>query len=183
MTTLLLPVALAAGLMLLWAGVGHLCRPMHFAAILASHKVVSRSLGVPAAFALGVIEVGIGAWLLSALIVELPAFRPLVSAAALYTLFAMHVARLLAMPEAVPCGCSIGDRPANAWALGRTAVLAAALSACALISNSTALAAPGAQTMIFLVLIGAVLAMVAWVLPDALHIPGRTRSDKFAVVR
>lgn len=178
MTTLLLVAAIAAGMMLILAGFAHLAHPRRLGDIIVRQRLLPATVATPAAALFAAVEVSVGVWLFAALVTGSSA--PLVLTAAMYAAFTIHIARLLRLPDAAPCGCTSGTRPANVWALGRAAALSIALT---LLSVSPPTTMPPGAPRVLLLLCAATLTLLAWVLPDALHIPGRTREDKYALVR
>ena len=123
---LVLSLALAASLLLVAAGAGHLRRPVASAAALAAHGLPA---GRRATAALGVVEVVLGtAATLLALAGPASALRVALAAqSALYVLVTVHLVRVLRGGRGgVPCGCGLPEVPVGAGVAVRAAVLAGA---------------------------------------------------------
>ncbi len=171
--------ALAASLLLVAAGAAHLRRPGALAAATAAHGVVH--LPVPAAAAVGVLEVVLGVGTAAALAAGARAalFVLLAGQALLLGAFAtylLHVARRAANRgrPAVPCGCGLPDLPVGGGAATRAAVPALLSLAAAAWVASPGWSRPEAADAGTLLLIGVAaptLALLLAVTPSARRAP------------
>ncbi|MBW6439179.1 hypothetical protein KZ829_36185 [Actinoplanes hulinensis] len=106
--------AVGGALLLLAAGVGHLRRRVHLAAVLAAQRMVPRWSYRPLAAVVAVVEVGAGA---GAVAGWLTASWPLmIPASAVYAAFGVYTTVLRIRRPGTPCGCFDGDS-AVSWSV------------------------------------------------------------------
>ncbi|ANS79115.1 hypothetical protein SGUI_1719 [Serinicoccus hydrothermalis] len=171
--------ALAVGLVLLAAGVGHLRGPRDTARALRAHGVLPGGSVGPVARTLGPLEVCLGLGLLVAatgLLPPGPARLLALAGTALCLAFAAYLwvvqRRVAGAP--VPCGCGLGTTPVGPWAVARAGVLAA-LALLAVLAPVTgwqdAPGAPAGAQLAVAVLAGGALAVATAALPAARAVP------------
>jgi hypothetical protein len=152
-------IAVGGALLLLAAGVGHLRRPAHFAAVLAAQRLVPRWSRRPLAVLVAVTEIGTGAVAVAG---WLSGHWPLmIPVAAVYVAFGVYTTVLRVRRPGAPCGC-FGGGGAASWG-----VVARAWLFCAAAVAASALDADGATADRIVVGCAATLvAMVTWLAPQ-----------------
>jgi hypothetical protein len=104
----------------------------------------------------------------------------LAGAAALYLLFAGYAALLVRRGGDVPCACSGGDPPANAWTVVRAGLLAVTSVTAWIAVERVGIGltpAPSARAAL-VAIAGAGLGITIWTLPSALRRPDAASPDR-----
>lgn len=163
--------AVAAGVtfpMLLLAGAHHLLRPRRLAGAVRARGWPA-AVARPAAVALAVAEVGLGAAGTAGLITGPRTALIPAGAAMLLVAYALDTARVVRSGARVPCGCGAADHPVNVW----VAVRAAAYACLAALATwqGAALLALGAAPALTAITAAAAIGLLLWLLPRALAIP------------
>ncbi|GAA0419859.1 hypothetical protein Aca07nite_12570 [Actinoplanes capillaceus] len=163
-------IAVGGALLLLAAGVGHLRRRAHLAAVLAAQRMVPRWSHRPLAAVVAVAEVGAGA---GAVAGWLTASWPLmIPASAVYAAFGVYTTVLRIRRPGTPCGCFDGDS-AVSWSV----VARAWMFCCAAIVAASALSADAATAGRMVIGCAAILvALITWLAPQLVGVgrPVRT---------
>lgn len=168
-------VAVAGAVLLIAAGVGHLRHLAGLRAVLGAQKLLPPRWRRPVAALTAVTELTVGGSVLSvqlatnlavAQMAPLAAAHtaPLVAQSAMYAAFSGYLVALRQLHPSAPCGCFGGGGPVTGPVIGRAGLLSIGTAAAAL---APAVIGGGAASPVALAG-GAVLAMVAWLLP-ALH--------------
>lgn len=163
-------VAMGGALLLLAAGVGHLRRRGHLAAVLATQRLVPRWSRRPLAAVVAVTEIGAGAIAVAG---WLAAYRLLlIPMAVVYAAFGVYTIVLRLRRPGAPCGC-FGDGGAVSWS-----VVARAWVFCgAAIVATSALDADAATADRLVTGCAAVLvALITWVVPQLAGVTGGVRA-------
>jgi hypothetical protein len=163
-------IAMGGALLLLAAGVGHLRRRGHLAAVLAAQRMVPRWSHRPLAAVVAVVEVAAGAaavagWLAGS-------WRWMIPMSAVYAAFGVYTAILRIRRPGTPCGCFGGDS-AVSWSV----VARAWVFCCAAIVAVSALSADTATADRLVVGCAAILvALITWLAPQLAGVgePART---------
>jgi hypothetical protein len=170
-------VAVAGAVLLVVAGIGHLRHLVGLRAVLGAQRLLPpRWRGPVAAFtAVAELTVG-GSVLIVQLATHLPVAQmallaaaqrvPLAAQSAMYVAFAGYLVALRQLRPSAPCGCFGGSDPVTGSVIGRAGLLAIGTAAAALVPAGIGGGAGSAVVASPVVLAGgAVLAMVAWLLP------------------
>lgn len=133
----------AGGLLLLAAGVGHVVRRRHLAAVLTTHRVT----GAPRrliATTLGFAEIVVGAAVVSTAATGAVSAPAGVTATVVYAAFVGYLARLLRVAPGADCGCFGSDEPVTGWTVARAVLLAATSLAAVFVPGPAASLGQGA---------------------------------------
>ncbi|OLT39638.1 hypothetical protein BJF86_07225 [Serinicoccus sp. CNJ-927] len=171
--------ALAVGLVLLAAGVGHVRAPLETTRALRGHGLLPAGVTPVVARALAPVEVVLGLGMLLAatgLLPSAPARLLGLGAAVLCLAFAVYLQLVHRRVEGapVPCGCGLGSTPVTHWAVARAAVLTGLATVVVLAPVTGWQAVPGAPVVAQVavaVLAGTALAVATAALPAARAVP------------
>jgi len=145
--------------------------PSRLAVPLAASLVALETL-VPLAVVISVLRPG-----------ALPGRVTYIIVAVAYAAFALYSSALLYRRPGVPCGCGQSEAPVNGWVPLRAGFLSAASTAGALTVQATWPSMSAAEWTLVLVA-AAVSAVLLWIVPESLHVPGgRTPEGEFVILR
>lgn len=158
------------------SAVGHLRSPSQLLRALSEQKLIPSEFRRPVAVSTIGVELAIGAGGLALLVAEkrsAVAFS-MAAAAALYAIYAMYTAVLVANGSSAPCGCAAEDYPITVWVPLRAFALAAAAALAALLAEQRmALLSAEPDEAVVAALASTTFAVVLWNLPRAMDQPLR----------
>lgn len=152
---------IAGALLLVVGGALHLARPLPLQRALTRTGLVSVPLSVPAARLWGVVETAVGGAALAALLLDGPTRAAAVATTAVFGAFTLYLRRARRNHGGADCACIGSGTALDGSVIARAVAFTAAGAVVAIGVPSP----PVAPT----VAMAAVLALLAWLVPAALH--------------
>lgn len=168
--------AIAVGLVLVRSGVAHLRHIEAFSLILRAQGTPADSLARSLAVVVGAAETLVGSIMLGGIVASQASWlrAAALCAAAMFAVFATHLALLLRKAPNVPCGCGAASTPVSIWGVVRAGALGLLAIVAGLGAGSTSHPIP-TEVWAMGAVGGAAFGTVLWLLPDAMttRVPGQ----------